>query len=108
MTLRNAKPAGTVDHFCIALSDFNKEVVTQQLKAQGVVPIDELTRNVATAAVNVRLRVIRPHGVEAIPVRERLMLNERTIRALVLFVVISAAIVRTWNSFASTWRLWCW
>jgi hypothetical protein len=27
--------------------------------------------------VNVRLRVIRPHGVEAIPVRERLVLNER-------------------------------
>ena len=40
VTLRNAKPAGAVDHFCIALSDFNKERVTQQLKAQGVVPID--------------------------------------------------------------------
>lgn len=39
--LRNAKPAGTVDHFCVALSAFNKEAVTQQLKAQGVVTIDE-------------------------------------------------------------------
>ena len=41
VTLRNAKPAGTVDHFCIALSDFNKEAVTRQLKAQGVGTIDE-------------------------------------------------------------------
>ena len=41
ITLRTAKPAGTVDHFCIALGDFNKGVVAQQLKAQGVVPVDE-------------------------------------------------------------------
>jgi predicted enzyme related to lactoylglutathione lyase len=41
VTLRSAKPAGTVDHFCIALSDFNKEAVTRQLKAQGVGTIDE-------------------------------------------------------------------
>jgi catechol 2,3-dioxygenase-like lactoylglutathione lyase family enzyme len=41
ITLRNAKPAGTVDHFCIALSAFNKEAVMQQLKSQGVVAIDE-------------------------------------------------------------------
>jgi catechol 2,3-dioxygenase-like lactoylglutathione lyase family enzyme len=41
ITLRPATPSGTVDHFCIALNEFNKEVVTQQLKAQSVVPIDE-------------------------------------------------------------------
>ena len=41
MTLRSARPAGTVDHFCIALNNFNKQVVTQQLKVEGIVPIDE-------------------------------------------------------------------
>jgi catechol 2,3-dioxygenase-like lactoylglutathione lyase family enzyme len=41
VTLRNARPAGTVDHFCLALSGFNKEAVSQQLRARNVIPIDE-------------------------------------------------------------------
>jgi catechol 2,3-dioxygenase-like lactoylglutathione lyase family enzyme len=41
VTLRDARPAGTVDHFCVALNGFNKDEVSQQLRAQGVVAIDE-------------------------------------------------------------------
>jgi catechol 2,3-dioxygenase-like lactoylglutathione lyase family enzyme len=41
LTLRTLPPAGKVDHFCIKLDNFAKEAVTQQLKALGIVPIDE-------------------------------------------------------------------
>ena len=43
LTLRRAtpSPSGIVDHFCIRLSGFDKEAVTRQLKARGIVPIDE-------------------------------------------------------------------
>ena len=41
LTIRKFNPAGKVDHFGIKLDGFNKEVVTQQLKSQGIVPIDE-------------------------------------------------------------------
>jgi len=41
VTLRSAAPAGTVDHFCIKLKGFDKELVTRQLKMQGIAPIDE-------------------------------------------------------------------
>lgn len=41
LTLRNFSPAGKVDHFAIKLDGFNKEVVVQQLRAQGISPIDE-------------------------------------------------------------------
>jgi catechol 2,3-dioxygenase-like lactoylglutathione lyase family enzyme len=41
LTLREANPAGTVDHFCIRLAGFNKELVTQQLSGHGLVPVDE-------------------------------------------------------------------
>jgi catechol 2,3-dioxygenase-like lactoylglutathione lyase family enzyme len=41
LTLRELSPGGRVDHFCVKLEKFNKEAVAQQLKAQGIIPIDE-------------------------------------------------------------------
>ena len=41
LTLRKGTPSGSVDHFCIRLNRFDKEAVTQQLKARGIVPIDD-------------------------------------------------------------------
>ena len=41
ITLRAARPAGKVDHFCIRLDRFDKRAITQQLKAVGIEAIDE-------------------------------------------------------------------
>ena len=41
LTLRSATPAGKVEHFCIRLKAFDKAMVTEQLKTQGIVPVDE-------------------------------------------------------------------
>jgi len=41
LTLHKRSPAGKVDHFCIRLDTFNKEAVTQHLRARGITPIDE-------------------------------------------------------------------
>ncbi len=40
LTLQDFKPGGRVDHFCIKLENFDKTVVTEQLKGQGITPID--------------------------------------------------------------------
>lgn len=41
LTLHKRSPAGKVDHFCIRLDTFSKEVVTAHLRARGITPIDE-------------------------------------------------------------------
>ena len=41
LTLHKRSPPGKVDHFCIRLDDFSKEVVTTHLRARGITPIDE-------------------------------------------------------------------
>lgn len=41
LTLHKRSPAGKVDHFCIRLDNFSKEVVTTHLRARGITPIDE-------------------------------------------------------------------
>jgi catechol 2,3-dioxygenase-like lactoylglutathione lyase family enzyme len=41
LTLHKRSPAGKVDHFCIRLDDFSKDVVTTHLRARGITPIDE-------------------------------------------------------------------
>ena len=38
--LRKGNPAGTIDHLAIKLEGFNKDSVTQQLKASGITAID--------------------------------------------------------------------
>lgn len=40
LTLQDFKPGGQVDHFCIKLENFDKTVVTGQLKGYGITPID--------------------------------------------------------------------
>ncbi len=38
VSLRQEPPAGTVDHFAIAVEGFNRTAVTQALKPQGITP----------------------------------------------------------------------
>jgi len=40
LTLRQAAPV-RVDHFCIRLNGFDKDAITRELRARGIVPIDE-------------------------------------------------------------------
>ncbi len=65
LTLRTFSPAGKVDHFGIKLDGFNKEVVVQQLRAQGISPIDE--PNFSRAANNptggAGFHVVDPDGL---------------------------------------------
>jgi len=42
VSLHHKNPTGIVDHFAIGVENFNKERVTQQLKAFGVTPEDNL------------------------------------------------------------------
>jgi catechol 2,3-dioxygenase-like lactoylglutathione lyase family enzyme len=41
LVLRRFSPPGKVDHIGMKLEGFNKDLVTQQLRGQGIVPIDE-------------------------------------------------------------------
>jgi hypothetical protein len=41
LVLRSFSPPGKVDHLAVKLEGFDKDSVTQQLKASGVVPVDE-------------------------------------------------------------------
>jgi hypothetical protein len=38
VSLRRASPAGVVDHFAIGVEGFNRDAVTRDLAARGVVP----------------------------------------------------------------------
>jgi catechol 2,3-dioxygenase-like lactoylglutathione lyase family enzyme len=38
LTLRQEKPSGNVDHFCLGIDKFNRESVIRDLKARGVKP----------------------------------------------------------------------
>jgi len=38
LVLREGKPAGTVDHIAIGIENFNKELVTSDLKTRGATP----------------------------------------------------------------------
>ena len=38
LTLRQEKPSGNVDHFCLGIDKFNRESVIRDLKARGVAP----------------------------------------------------------------------
>jgi len=38
LTLRQEKPSGNVDHFCLGIDKFNRESVIHDLKARGVSP----------------------------------------------------------------------
>jgi len=38
LTLRQEKPSGNVDHFCLGIDKFNRESVIRDLKARGVTP----------------------------------------------------------------------
>jgi|SRR6266853_1013380 len=42
VSLHHKSPTGLVDHFAIGVEKFNKEQVTQQLKARGVTPQENL------------------------------------------------------------------
>ena len=42
VSLHHKNPTGIVDHFAIGVGNFNKERVTQQLKAFGITPEDNL------------------------------------------------------------------
>jgi catechol 2,3-dioxygenase-like lactoylglutathione lyase family enzyme len=42
VSLHHKNPTGIVDHFAIGVENFNKERVTQQLKALGVTPEENL------------------------------------------------------------------
>ena len=65
LTLRNFSPAGKVDHFGIKLDGFNKEVVVQQLKAQGINPIDEpnFSRTANNPTSGAGFHVVDPDGL---------------------------------------------
>ncbi len=39
--LRNGRPTGTVDHVAIKVEEFNKDLVTRQIRDSGVTPVDE-------------------------------------------------------------------
>jgi catechol 2,3-dioxygenase-like lactoylglutathione lyase family enzyme len=41
LVLRRSSPPGTVDHLGIKVEGFDKPSVTQQLRASGIVPVDE-------------------------------------------------------------------
>ena len=38
LTLRQEKPNGNVDHFCLGIDNFNHDAVVRDLKARGVTP----------------------------------------------------------------------
>jgi catechol 2,3-dioxygenase-like lactoylglutathione lyase family enzyme len=38
LTLRQEKPSGNVDHFCLGIDNFNHDSVVRDLKARGVTP----------------------------------------------------------------------
>jgi catechol 2,3-dioxygenase-like lactoylglutathione lyase family enzyme len=38
LTLRQEKPSGNVDHFCLGIDKFNHDAVVRDLKARGVTP----------------------------------------------------------------------
>jgi catechol 2,3-dioxygenase-like lactoylglutathione lyase family enzyme len=38
LTLRQEKPSGNVDHFCLGIDKFNHDLVVRDLKARGVTP----------------------------------------------------------------------
>jgi catechol 2,3-dioxygenase-like lactoylglutathione lyase family enzyme len=40
LVLRRATPPGTVDHLGVQLEGFDKDLVTRQLRASGIVPVD--------------------------------------------------------------------
>ena len=42
VSLRQEPPAGTVDHFAIAVEGFNRATVTETLKARGLTPQDNI------------------------------------------------------------------
>lgn len=42
VSLHHKSPTGLVDHFAIAVENFNKESVTRQLKEQGLDPLENL------------------------------------------------------------------
>jgi len=42
VSLHHKSPIGLVDHFAIGVENFNKEMVTRELKARGVTPEDNL------------------------------------------------------------------
>jgi catechol 2,3-dioxygenase-like lactoylglutathione lyase family enzyme len=42
VSLHHKNPTGIVDHFAIGVENFNKERVTQQLKAFGITPEENL------------------------------------------------------------------
>ena len=42
VSLHHKSPAGLVDHFAIGVENFNKEVVTRELKERGASPEDNL------------------------------------------------------------------
>jgi catechol 2,3-dioxygenase-like lactoylglutathione lyase family enzyme len=64
MVLRDFSPPGQVDHVGISLEGFNKDVVTQQLKEHGVVPIDEpnFSRTRDNPASGAGFHVVDPDG----------------------------------------------
>ena len=41
LTLRQEKPSGNVDHFCLGIDKFNRESVIRDLKARGATPEPE-------------------------------------------------------------------
>jgi catechol 2,3-dioxygenase-like lactoylglutathione lyase family enzyme len=38
VSLRQGEPYGTIDHYCISVEDFNRDAVTEKLKAFGLTP----------------------------------------------------------------------
>jgi hypothetical protein len=38
LTLRQEKPSGNVDHFCLGIDNFNHDSVVRDLKARGIIP----------------------------------------------------------------------
>ncbi len=60
LTLRELNLGGQVDHLCIKLENFDKAVVTEQLKGHGITPIDQPT----TAAGGAGFHVLDPDGVK--------------------------------------------
>jgi catechol 2,3-dioxygenase-like lactoylglutathione lyase family enzyme len=38
LTLRQEKPSGNVDHFCLGIDHFNHDAVVRDLKARGITP----------------------------------------------------------------------
>ena len=42
VSLRQQNPPGTIDHFAIAVQDFNREAVTDRLKQHGLTPANNI------------------------------------------------------------------